>query len=208
MISLLKNIQPQNKSGFTIIELLIATLVFSTILLIATYGVIQIGRTYTKGYIGSLTQNTTRSIVDQISQAIQLSGPNSVSTGSSGNFLSVCIGPVRYTYILNKELGTPGNSHVMVRDQPATDPGCVPNVNFASSGAELLSTNERLVNFQVLPVGTCTTNTGCSWQINLSVLYGSDDVTIGTPPDNCSTIETGGDFCGLATTSTTVEQRS
>src|ERR1700677_3100882 len=101
MIALLKNISSQNESGFTIIELLIATLVFSTILLIATYGVIQIGRTYTKGYIGSLTQNTTRSIVDQISQAIQLSGPNTVQTGSSGNYMSVCIGSIRYTYILN-----------------------------------------------------------------------------------------------------------
>ena len=209
MIGLLKNIQPQTESGFTIIELLIATLVFSTVLLIATYGIIQIGRTYTKGYIGSLTQNTTRSIVDQISQAIQLTGPNSVTTGSSGNFESVCIGPVRYTYVLNAELGSGGNTHVMVRDQPGLVPNCTPNVNFASPGTELLSTNERLVNFQVLQVGACATNTGCLWQINLSVLYGNDNVTIGTPNrNNCSTIENGGDFCGIATTSTTVEQRS
>lgn len=206
-----KNKLANPSSGFTIIELLIATLVFSVILLIATFGVIQIGRTYIKGYISSQTQNTTRSVIDEVTQAIQLSGPNAVTIYNGGNpdaanYYAFCVSTTRYTYQIGKEL-TATNPHVLFRD--VVTPGtCTPNDGFKGSGTELLSYNERLTSLTVTQLPGCSSNSQCLYQINLGLLYGSDFVTTGGLGKSCLTYQYGGAFCGEATTSTTVEQRS
>src|SRR3990172_9120101 len=71
--------------GFTIVELMIATTIFSVILLIVTFGMLQIGRTYYKGITLTKTQNAARSIIDTISQDIQFSGEG-VTDSVSGTF--------------------------------------------------------------------------------------------------------------------------
>jgi prepilin-type N-terminal cleavage/methylation domain-containing protein len=193
------------QSGFTIIELLIATLIFSTVLLIATFAVIQISRTYIKGFISSQTENTTRSVIDDVTQAIQLSGPTSVTLASSGGWNAFCINGVRYTYRLNVELNPtlgPNNTNVFVRDQPASG-NCTPNINYANPGTELLSTNERLVNLSLNQVP----GSANLYQIDLSILYGNDNVTIGGNGKLCLDNSIGGSFCSLSTTSTTIEER-
>lgn len=45
-----------NTSGFTLIELMIATTVFSVVMLISTYGFIKINQYYTKGVNAARTQ--------------------------------------------------------------------------------------------------------------------------------------------------------
>jgi prepilin-type N-terminal cleavage/methylation domain-containing protein len=62
------------QAGFTLLELLIATTVFSVILLLAATAMIQIGRTYYKGNQQTRVQETARDMIEQISKDIQFSG--------------------------------------------------------------------------------------------------------------------------------------
>ena len=50
------------QKGFTVLELMIATTVFSVMLLLTTTGMIQIGKVYYKGLVTAKTQDTVRSI--------------------------------------------------------------------------------------------------------------------------------------------------
>lgn len=92
-----------DQSGFTLLELMIATTIFSVILLLCTVGLIQIGKTYYKGSAIVRTQNVARDITDNITQAIQygstppkLEDANGVIAPSAANVF--CIGRSRYSY--------------------------------------------------------------------------------------------------------------
>jgi prepilin-type N-terminal cleavage/methylation domain-containing protein len=60
-----------NNKGFTIIELMISTVVFSLVLLAATAAITQIGKKYARGITFARTNEVTRSIVEDISQSLQ-----------------------------------------------------------------------------------------------------------------------------------------
>jgi len=112
----------KNNRGFTIIELMFSTVTFSVVLLLCLTGVIQIGRMYYKGLTTSQTQQTARSLIDELTQSIQLSGDNIESprnltgglaptgptiapnvdprTNAIGFF---CIGATRYTYTIDRQ---------------------------------------------------------------------------------------------------------
>ncbi|HUC78954.1 MAG TPA: prepilin-type N-terminal cleavage/methylation domain-containing protein [Candidatus Saccharimonadales bacterium] len=91
-----------NKKGFTIIELLIATSVFSGILLIVTYGIIQISKMYLNGFIQTQTQNIAVSLSDELSRDIEFSSETSITpdtTTPSGNYHYFCTNQYEYYYI-------------------------------------------------------------------------------------------------------------
>ena len=87
-------------AGFTIIELLIASSVFSVVLLVALTGFLQIGRVFYKGISDSQTQNVARQVVTDISSSLSnTSSDDGVSTvRTSGGYRYICIGIVRYTW--------------------------------------------------------------------------------------------------------------
>src|SRR5687768_12937296 len=91
--------KPKN-SGFTIIELMIATVVFSTILLIITGGIVQIGKAYYKGVISARTQNTTRQLTDEVTRNLQFNRGKFVSSG-----IWRCVGGTHYKLIALAETG-------------------------------------------------------------------------------------------------------
>ncbi len=107
------------QQGFTIIELMFSTVIFSTILLISLAALVQIGRLYYKGVTTSQTQQTARKVMDEISQSIEFTGsgifaptlatpPNPKIPVSSNNAaLNVtgyfCVGGTRYTYVLDRQ---------------------------------------------------------------------------------------------------------
>lgn len=72
-----------NQKGFTIIELIIATTVFSVVLLLCTFGLMQIGNVYYRGITSTRTQNVTRNIIDMVSQDIELSDNGIIATNPS-----------------------------------------------------------------------------------------------------------------------------
>ncbi len=105
-----------NQQAFTIIELMIATMVFSVILVLVTTGILQITNAYYKGALQSRTQETARSIIDEISRGIQFSGEEVVTTRpytgdpaypTAKKRYGICVGGVAYSYIIDKQLAWP-----------------------------------------------------------------------------------------------------
>lgn len=117
--------------GFTIIELMVALVVLSTILLIVTIALMGIGNIYDKGQITSTTQNITTSAINDVVNKIEFSGniPNLVgasgqncngtapgsswcesyqvgqsSSSPKANVYAYCIGNYRYSFVLNREI--------------------------------------------------------------------------------------------------------
>jgi len=214
----------KNNSGFTIIELLIATSVFSIILLIATYAIIQISRTYIRGYISSETQNTNRAILDQVTQAVQLSTAGSVTipTAGEGNGAAYtdgtqtgkiywfCVNGERYTWVTGVEL-TSGVPSVFLQD--AGPVGCTSPATLASPPAgskELLSNKMQILPSTGTLISLNNNVPGAGlYDLQLNLLYGDPGayLTSGTN-QYCASISEGGAFCSVSSINTTVEERT
>ncbi len=197
--------------GFTIIELMIATAVLSTILVTVTVMMISIGNLYYKGVNQARVQDDTRSIIDEVSQNLEFYDQSSIAHlgPNPDGTQTYCIGTTRYTYVVGVQIGTappaspsgtPAFDHVLWRDTvhsansctPAnleatnpstgTDPGA-PGNN-ATNGVELISPSSRLVVFSISPSSS-------PYTINIGVAYGDNDllcspaVNIGGAP-SCS----------------------
>lgn len=201
--------------GFTILELMIATTVFSVIMLLCTYGMIQIGRTYYKGATLARTQNTARAVMDNITQAIQYGSavpvndigapttPNGAvvsSTASSGVF---CVGSNQYTFTHDQVSGS--NHGLVVDTSSLLNCTAQPLPSPTISGKELLGENMRLTKFQIL------NTTGSDYHILLKITYGNDadielDPTKPTVYGNCKG-GLGSQFCASSQLATTVHRR-
>jgi prepilin-type N-terminal cleavage/methylation domain-containing protein len=131
--------------GFTIVELMIALSVLSTILVMGTVILIQIGALYTKGVNGANLQNTARNVLSDLSSSLRFSADDAAPCteipltcyAGTQNFsgttvYSYCIGTIRYSYVLNRKLGqdssspTPNTPHVLWRDNMNTLASCPP----------------------------------------------------------------------------------
>lgn len=225
-----------SQTGFTLVELMISTLAFSIVLLGATSALIQVGRMYFKGYIGSLTQQTTRSVIDNVSRQIQF-GSSSVFSGTQVygtgpdqvTVDSRCVGNQRYSYTLNRQVsddpvlnGTVDltNSrmrHALWRDivndtEAAT---CTPQdlrqdqPSTGKEGVELLGQHMRLKNFNVVQQSGTPEEL---WNVSVAVIYGDDDLIIFTDPGNktgpisCTGLS-GSQWCSLSELNTQVLRR-
>lgn len=192
------------QTGFTIIELLIATLVFSTILLILSSGLIQIGRQYYKGITTSRTQQVTRNVIDDISRNIQFSGDKTPITVHGAGTFYFCINNYRYTYKLNTKLVANSSNHVFVRDiYPACDaPANLADISSLSGASELLAANMRLANLVISPPS------GSLYTVTIRVASGDDDLLdLSTPTAAKCKSQAGSQFCATAELQTTVQKR-
>lgn len=207
----------RKSSGFTVIELLIATAVFSVVLVVVTGGILQISRLYYKGVTSANTQNTARAVTDVIAQAIQFGGGNVVPTTAGAATPTspkvFCIGNQRFTYDLGWQVkdSSPNASkhqalHALVQDSYA---GCTSSttqpLNVATvSGRELLSPNMRLSKLTVTPMG------GNLYRVEVRIVYGDDDL-LKAPQDGNSTTcvneNAGTQFCAISELSTVVTKR-
>jgi prepilin-type N-terminal cleavage/methylation domain-containing protein len=88
--------------GFTIVELMIASAVFSTVLLVALTGFLQIGRLFYKGVSETQTQDTTRQVVSDISSNLKATSSTvaipQTFAGAGQPYSYFCAGAYRYTY--------------------------------------------------------------------------------------------------------------
>lgn len=192
----------QNQHGFTIVELMIATLIFSVVLLVVTIGIIQISRVYYKGITEANTQNVTRSVADTISQAIQFNG--GVVTNTSGNATGVfCVGSQQFSYRLGVKLqdaAVSGSNYALLQ---STTPGCSSSSPVPATGfKELLGPNMRLSNLAVEQTGNNL------YKITVKVVYGDDDL-LNNPGSTNPTCKTGAgsQFCSISDLTTTVVKR-
>lgn len=206
-----------NQTGFTIVELMIATVIFSMVLLVCSYAIIHAGRMYYKGMIMSKTQDTARKIIDSASDAIKYDKSlNIVKRDIGGDPSSICIGSLRYTFSKNKRLGQSGVEHVLWRDN-ISDSTCPhadinnPNPNPSSLGTEMLGEGMRLVKFDIYQPPTSS-----FWVVDVRVSSGDDNDFVSedlsaTPKVEkfslCKGINAGGQFCAVSSYSTTVKNR-
>jgi prepilin-type N-terminal cleavage/methylation domain-containing protein len=202
----------KRQAGFTIIELLIATAVFSVILLVCAFALLQIGRTYYKGVTSTKVQETARSIMDDISRGIQFSGdPIAPTSSNPPQTYMFCVGSQRYSVKTNQQVidTSPDSArhqgyHALVIDTVA---GCnsgsgSQNLDAQTvSGRELVSPNMRLAKLTVTDVGANNL-----YQINIRVVYGDDEVLDDTFT-NCRSERAGTQFCAVSELTTTVQKR-
>ena len=141
------------EQGFTLVELMIALSIFSTILVISTLLLSQIGRLYTKGVNQAAVQNATRNISSDISTTLQFSGdepigclpnpnaptdtvcytansdaathPNPKLFGSLSVY-AYCIGKTRYSYVMNHKLDVTAAKHILWKDTMSDAGSCDP----------------------------------------------------------------------------------
>jgi prepilin-type N-terminal cleavage/methylation domain-containing protein len=200
----------KSMQGFTIVELMMATLVFSVILLMVTMGVLQVNRVYYKGVTEANTQNSARAIMDTVSQAIQFNGGTvgplpTPAAPTPGTTYYVCVNNQQFIYKQGYQLvsGTPGLHQTnQAFLQKAITGACGPPAPI--TGRELLSPNMRLSNLQVTRIGSSNL-----YKVQVTVTYGDD--TVMTNPTSlapvCKGIRAGNQFCSTASLSTVVEKR-
>src|SRR5688572_11085799 len=104
----------RSSAGFTIIELMIATVAFAVILMIVLSGLVQVSRSYYKATTSTKAQQAARALINEISQGIQLTGQTiyatdgpdgpEVTAGSSEATGLLCIGYTRYTYAIDRQV--------------------------------------------------------------------------------------------------------
>lgn len=206
------------EAGFTIIELLIATTVLTLILLLSTVMITSIGTLYYKGVTLSQTQDSTRSIADQVVQDIQLSS-GVVSTGTttvgSTTLSALCLGTVRYSYVLDRQIGTDGTApanqikHVLWRDTVSSGAACTPAdimqdpVPSTVNGTELVGNKSRLTGFSAAQSASNTS----LYTVAIGVAFGDNDLLQGSGLATRCNSGSANQFCAVSTLSTAAIQR-
>lgn len=199
------------QSGFTIIELLVATLVFSVTLIVLTFGLLQIGRIFYKGLSSTRSQEATRSVIDDVTQTLRFNG-GSFASAISGGLKSYCIGTRRYTYDTSMKMnqGTPATRVLVVDDIGGG--ACTVPADYSDPAArrvQLVGEKMRIGEFTI-------TEAGKFYTIKLQIGYGDDDLFEGvtlpadTTPDSplkCKDSRDGGQYCSVSTLETAVQKR-
>ena len=226
MSKLITKIRPtKTSSGFTVIELLIATVVFSVVLLIAQTSFVHIGNLFYRGVSIINTQEAADHIFQDINGNFQNAG--SVGSGQNspaGGYDYYCIGNTRYTYRINQKVdtastadhGTSGNFGVL-KDQlagagNACSAPCDPASGNCVSGTtvpfnnpvELLGDKMRIEQFSI----SQSTTTSNLYNVAIVIAYGEDgDLTYNNPSD-LSTVsckpEANNNFCAVSRVNTAV----
>lgn len=224
-MSSVESYKNHKQSGFTIIELLVATVVFSVILLLSTSILIQISRMYYKGLVTTRTQNAARTVIDDISRSIQFSGEMPSYPSSNNQSITphyFCIGKTRYTYFKNMQRASANDLpnqkilHVLWKDEVVSPSNCgtaLPNLQNpipSTGGKELLEKGMRIGN-QGDPSASIIKSSNGVYQINLLVFYGDNGVinfdTSTGDPLSCKGALTGAQFCAFSNLSTEVYNR-
>ncbi len=206
-----------NNNGFTILELMIATIVFAVIFMGATTAILQIAKLYYKGVVTNRTQESTRSVVDSISQQIQFNDaplltPADVTydvvqgpvAGTKMTFKAYCIGSTRYTYAINAQVNdgvvegqyqptTNRLRHGLWRDTVNPGPaGCIPaNLSLANPSTTAGAVGDQGV--ELLAEGMRLSNFALSCDdsrrcsVAVAILSGDNDLLEPNPQEEVPT---------------------
>jgi prepilin-type N-terminal cleavage/methylation domain-containing protein len=222
----MKCIKDAEQSGFTIIELMIATIVSSVILLVITYGVVSFSNAYYHGVNASNTQSTTQNAVDAITHAIEFNAGQTTAVSETSQTGVFCAGSQIFLYDVGKQLKTApadGNWGLYQINNPSATCVKPTDPDVLSSGTELLGKNMRIAYLSL-------TQLSCSvWNLNLRIVYGDTDLlcdnTISSGPGSCRSgaapfvgdtvqgdgvtckLQTGSQFCSVARLGTSIGQR-
>lgn len=187
----------RTSNGFTLVELMVATTMFSIILLLSLAGFLQIGQLFYKGVNITTTADTAKQAItsikndisyDTTTASIIISPAQTVDTpqGPVDRYY-FCAGPNRYSFIpyrhLDIEDKDTGESFGWYKFRLLKDrllvPGC-PNPFDSGSGApldntatELLSDKMRISNLTLTPLPSSNDKL---YTIDIKIVYGDDSV--------------------------------
>lgn len=200
--------------GFTIIELLVATMVFSVVLLVVTSGILQVARVYYKGVTESNTQSTARSIIDTITQAIQFSGGDITETlaPEADTDQVFCVGNQQYSYRLGwqvedkHDIDAKQTWHGLVQyDTTSCSSASTPQDLTLQTvpGRDLIGPHMRLANLVVDDLGSG------QYKVQVRIVYGDSDLLDDpyTAAAKCKAVRAGTQFCAVSDLSTIVVKR-
>lgn len=141
----------KNFGGFTIVELMIATVIFSIILLICMQTITTIGRMFYKGVTLSRTGETSRSAMDTIENDMRFAAGNNFVAQTATPPYYYCIGDQRYTYYLGAQVTDPSviGSNGLIRQQYTSYSACSTSGSTSGNPAQLLGTGMRLTYFRI-----------------------------------------------------------
>jgi prepilin-type N-terminal cleavage/methylation domain-containing protein len=221
----------RSTAGFTIVELLLATSVFSIILLAALASFLQVGRLFYKGVSLTNTQNTATQVLNDVAHSLQTSSTLSLPTTANG-YTYTCIGNARYTYTTtnisgqqvavaanlsdspNYGSGANGGNFGLLKDTLPGSSGCAVPCWPASSCSngqvvfsnpvEMLGDQMRVATFSISSVSGVQN----LYNIKMVVAYGDSSVMSFSNPGQpvCIGNSQNQAFCSVVNLSTTVFQ--
>lgn len=202
--------------GFTILEVLIATMVFTVVLMLCVTVVTRIGQLYFKGVTSAQIQDLTRDLTDEFSQQIQFGSslpiPDSISGGTAGEALIFCVGDNRYKAVMNRKLGDEASSVLQrIPYSGACDTKDTPN-SFDGS-TELAINNMRILKLSIIRSPTDP----YIWSLNIRLALGDSDIFEYPGEDTntptvygaaiCKSGISGSQFCATSELSSTILRR-
>jgi prepilin-type N-terminal cleavage/methylation domain-containing protein len=209
----------KKQQGFTIIELLIATLVFSIVMVVCLSAFLRTGQLYYKAIYLARTQEAARDISDDIVNELRHNGgatpllPDSIA-GHQVYFL--CVGNQRYSFMSGHEVDVgseSGTNFGLVRDDMPSS-GCVSpsTAGFSANHTELLNDKMRLVatgtgagqsDLLITPIAVAS---GSTYDIHIHIDFGDDDLldNPALPGTTCVGPLGGSQFCATTDIDTTV----
>ncbi|MBL8121325.1 prepilin-type N-terminal cleavage/methylation domain-containing protein [Candidatus Saccharibacteria bacterium] len=202
----------KRSAGFTVVELMIATLVFSVILMVITFGVLSFTNRYYKGVNSSATQAAAQNIIDTLTQSVQF-GAGAVDLAGLGAAPPYfCAGGNRFVFDKGVKF-TGAQTGFYVGSQQLT---CA---TASVTGRQLLGQNMRVANLDVTNVGAGF------YTVDVTVAYGDDDLLCApvSDPGSCASPATmvgfwdkpdmtckptnGTEFCAVSRLTTSIEKR-
>lgn len=216
--------QTVNTSGFTIIELTIATAVFATVLLVGLVGFLGVSKVYYKGVTLTQTQAVAQQILSQLTSDIQFAPtvvtnyPNGtgIPTGSGASQF-ICLGNIRYTFNLYQKVDLADHDNLskfgLLRDTLPGSSGC--NSPFGAGSiplnnpTELLGNKMRLAKLNLNPAkdaaGADVTDL---WDVDVKAAYGDDELLTNPGAENvtCDANLSSTQFCSVSSQTTTVSR--
>jgi prepilin-type N-terminal cleavage/methylation domain-containing protein len=213
----------KSASGFTIVELLIATAVFAVVLVIAQASFLQIGHLFYRGISITNTQESADHIFQDINGNLQSASTiEGAKNSSTGGYDYYCIGNTRYTYRIDNEVNSGGTTDHsatgnfgILKDTmkgagtecpaPCDDAGgACPSGAPLKDPVEMLGDKMRVEQFDI----TQSTTTSNLYNVAIVIAYGENStLTYGTP-GNYSTAECQGDlnnsFCAVSRINTSI----
>jgi len=146
------------QTGFTVVELMISTAIFSMVLVLVVATVVFIGRQYQQAATRVKLEDASRELHQQVGQSIQFSSTDPINSGASNGWMSTCIGTQRYTFAASAASVSPSYTTASYTNLkkglyvetivPTTGSCAVQSSPDTVAGAtNLLSSNSRVLQF-------------------------------------------------------------
>ena len=195
---------PHKEAGFTIVELMIATMVFSVILVVITMGVLYFSRSYYKGVYASMTQNAARDISDAVGQAVQFGTGEPTTYAYHSGVVDgyFCAGGYVFVFKLGQQYdGTSGTTGMYMQTM---DGDCTHSASVVTLPQRQLLGNRMRITYLNFD------GANGLYTLDIKVAYGDADLlsdNMGLGADLQCKLGAGSEYCAVAQYTTSIRQR-